>query len=116
MIYLASCYSDPDPLIQKTRFLIAEEVTAGLITQGKFIYSPIVHCHELAQKYNLPSDFVFWRRYNIDMLRRADCMYILDIPGWDTSKGVRHEMEIAVEIGLEICMVKQNLELRPWFV
>ena len=100
----------------KTRFLLAEETTARLLTAGKCVYSPIVHCHELAAKFNLPSDFVFWRRYNIDMLRRADGMYILDIPGWDTSKGVRHEMEIAVEIGLEICMVKQNLELRPWFV
>lgn len=116
MIYLASPYSDADPLIVKTRFLIAEEVTAGLITQGKFIYSPIVHCHELALKYSLPGDFVFWRRYNIDMLRRADCMYILDIPGWDTSSGVKHEMMVAAEIGIEIHMVKQNLEIRPWFV
>ena len=116
MIYLASPYSHPDDLIRKTRFLIAQEVTAGLINLGKFIYSPIVHCHELAETYAMPTDFVFWRRYNIDMLRRADCMYILEIPGWDTSDGVKHEMLVASEIGIEIHLVKQNLETRPWFV
>lgn len=116
MIYLASPYSHEDPLIKKTRFLLAEQVTAQLILQGKFIYSPIVHCHALAERYEMPGDFVFWRRYNIDMLKRADQMYILSIPGWDTSVGVKHEMEIAVEIGIEISLVNDKGEIKQWFV
>ena len=116
MIYLASPYSHSDILIMKTRFLLAEEITAQLIMAGKFVYSPIVHCHELAQKFELPKDFVYWRRYNIDMLRRADQMYILDIPGWDESQGVKFELQIAVEIGIEVFMVNQKGEVKPWFV
>lgn len=101
MIYLASPYSHPDPLVMKTRFLLAQQATAAMIFEGKFVYSPIVHCHELAQAYQLPKDFDFWRRYNIDMLRRADAFRILKIPGWDESKGVCPEGDIAVALDLD---------------
>ena len=80
MLYLASPYSDPDPLIMKTRFLLAEQVTARLLQREIWVYSPIVHCHELALKYELPTDFTFWRAYNFAMLRHADELFVLKIP------------------------------------
>lgn len=95
MIYLASPYSHPDPLVMRTRFLIAEQVTAQLLASKRFVYSPIVHCHELAQKFTLPTDFQFWKDYNFDFLRRADDFLILKIDGWETSKGVAAERSLA---------------------
>lgn len=100
MIYLASPYSHQDKLIMKTRFLLAEQVTATMLMRGEFVYSPIVHCHELAQKFDLPTDFRFWQRYNFDMLRRADAFYILAIPGWEVSVGLTAEHAVAKELGL----------------
>lgn len=95
MIYLASPYSNPDPLIVQTRFLLVEQCTAELIKQGLFVWSPIVHCHEMARKYNLPTDAEFWQGYNFDFIRRADAVYVLNIPGWDKSVGVGMEMRLA---------------------
>lgn len=95
MIYLASPYSHPDPLIMKTRFLLAEQVTAKLLGEGLFVYSPIVHCHELGLKYSLPTDFAFWKKYNFDMIRRCSVLFVLSIDGWELSKGVRAEWEFA---------------------
>jgi len=108
LLYLASPYSSPDPLIQKTRFLLVEQVTAQLIEQGYFIYSPIVHCHALAERYALPTDFAFWKSYNIDMIRRADQFLILDIPGWKESKGVTAEYTFARDAGIECGFVSKD--------
>lgn len=107
MIYLASPYSHPDALTRKTRFLIAEQVTAILFNQGIFVFSPIVHCHELAARHTLPTSFEFWRGYNFDMLRRADLLSIIAIPGWEESIGVQAEIEMAKLIGLPITHINE---------
>lgn len=108
MLYLASPYTHSDPLIVKTRFLLAEQVTANLLERGYFIYSPIVHCHALAEKYALPSDFTFWKQYNFDFIRRSDQFLILNIPGWEESKGVTAERDFARECGIEIGFVDEH--------
>lgn len=105
MIYLASPYSSPDPLVMRTRFLLAEQVTATLIGRGHYAYSPIVHCHEMAQKYKLSTDFGFWRQYCLDTLRFANALFILKIEGWDTSTGVTEERSFATILGIPMSFV-----------
>lgn len=102
MIYIASPYSHPDPVIMRTRFLLAQEYCAALINQGEFPYSPIVHCHEMALRYKLPTDFEYWRNYNLDMLRRADSMTVMTIPGWEESVGVKAETAAARAVNLPV--------------
>lgn len=95
MIYLASPYSSPDPVIVKTRFLLVEQCCAALIKRGEFVWSPIVHCHEMSLRYEMPGDHEFWLNYDKDIMRRADAIYVLKIPGWAESKGVQMEIEFA---------------------
>lgn len=111
MIYLGSPYSHPDPLIMKTRFMLAEQCTAELLQQGLVVFSPIVHCHELAHKYNLPTDFAFWQMYCLGMLRLAAQMYILQIPGVHESKGLQAEIKFARHAGIPICFVNEEGKL-----
>jgi len=106
MIYLASPYSDPDPLMRKTRFLLAREFVAKQFP--KHIYSPIVHYHELATYYDLPTDFETWKTLNFDMIRRADAFWILDIPGWYESKGVTAEGDFARMCGFDLQLTSGN--------
>lgn len=108
MIYLASPYSHPDPLIMRTRFMLAEQCTASLLMQRQFVYSPIVHCHELAQKFKLPTDFEYWKAYNFDMLRRADVFGILKINGWAESKGLTAEHKMARRLGMSIVFFNEE--------
>lgn len=109
MIYLASPYSHSDPLVRKTRYLLAMQCCAALINGGReFVWSPIVHCHEMAEAYSLPTDAEFWKEYNFDFMRRADKMYILRIPGWDESKGIKMEIEFCELIGIPHTFVNEN--------
>jgi hypothetical protein len=114
MIYLASPYSHPDTLIMKTRFLLAEQATAILTIAGQHVYSPIVHYHEIARKFTLQTDFAFWKFINFDMIRKADAFYILNIDGWETSKGVAAEKAFAQECGLTISAVNPEGVVSPW--
>lgn len=107
MIYLASPYSHEDKLIMKTRYLLALECCAVLFSKDISVFSPIVHCHEIAERYNLRTDAIFWAKYNMDMLRRSDGLYVLSIEGWERSRGVAYEMRMAGEMRLPIAFINQ---------
>ena len=100
MIYLASPYSDPNPDVVEQRYLNTMKCLAELIRQGKFVWSPIVHCHPMAHTHNLPKDAKYWSRFSIDFLRRADGIYVLKLPGWKDSLGVQEEIKFADSIFL----------------
>lgn len=114
MIYLASPYSHPDPVIKKTRFLIAQEATANLIRAGHFVWSPIVQNHEMAIRHTLPDDAQFWKDYNFNFIRRCDGILVLDIEGWRESKGVIMEIDMANYIGLPIQMASADGYVFPF--
>lgn len=96
MIYLASPYSSPDPAIVEQRFAFTMKCLAELIgKRGLFVWSPIVHCHEMAVRYKLPKDAAYWQRFSIDFIRRCDGMYVLKLPGWKESIGVQEEIKFA---------------------
>jgi hypothetical protein len=95
MIYLASPYNDPSPFIRAQRHLAALEATALLLIQRQWVYSPIVHCHEIARNHGLPTGHDFWLEYDFHILERCDRLLILNIPGWSKSLGVGEEMAFA---------------------
>lgn len=96
MIYLASTYSHKDPAIMEERYLAAMDCAAFLLKKEEWVYSPIVHCHELAKRHELPKDFEFWMHYNRHMVVRADVLYVLCAEGWEKSIGVYEEMKLAL--------------------
>jgi len=109
VIYLASCYSHPDPEVRKDRYHDAMYCTSALITHhGLVVYSPIVHCHPMSIRHGMPTDAVFWRRYNYAMLRKADALYVLKLEGWDESAGVKEELTLAEQMMLTIHYVDEN--------
>jgi hypothetical protein len=105
VIYLASPYSHEDPKVVKKRYEMVLAKTAELIREKKFVYSPIVHCHEMAKVHKLPTDFVFWREYNLDMIAIAESLYVYRLAGWQNSVGVIYEIDWATELGKEIVYV-----------
>ena len=100
MIYLASPYSDPDPDVRNLRYSLTKSFCAWKIKHGYFIYSPIVHCHWMASQHNLPKDAEFWHKYNVNMLRRADAFWILQLEGWQFSVGIGQEKALADKLDL----------------
>jgi hypothetical protein len=100
MIYLGSPYSHSDPAVRLSRFRAAEIATFLLLRDRKWVYSPIVHCHELATKFLLPKEFEYWQAYDVNFLRRADEFYSLVIDGWEESVGLTFERKTAGLLGI----------------
>lgn len=95
MIYLASPYSSKVPAVVEERFLTVEAATAAFMKAGLPMYSPIVHCHNIAQKYNLPTDADFWYTYNVRFMSVARAIWVLKLDGWAESRGVKMEIDYA---------------------
>lgn len=106
MIYLASPYSHPDPEIVRERYAKTLKATAELLLRRKIVFSPIVHCHQMALIYKMPTSAEYWKQYNHGMLLAALELYVLQIRGWDTSPGVAYEISVATELGLPITYIK----------
>jgi len=100
--YIASPYSHDDDDIVLSRFKAVEKFTAKCLRNRQFVYSPIVHCHEIAADEELPKDFEFWGGYNRAMLATASKMIVLCLDGWKESVGVQGEIEFAELCGIEI--------------
>lgn len=100
--YLASPYSHKDPAVMQHRFECAEHALAWLLSARRWTYSPIVHCHAMAQCFNFPTDAKFWEEYNHAMIRRSSGLIVLLIDGVMESKGVKEEREFAASLQLPI--------------
>lgn len=100
--YVASPYTHPSPEIVEARFRAVEEIVAGLLRKEVYAYSPIVHCHELAKRYELPTSFSFWAEYNYAMLDKASMLIVVKLPGWETSVGVTAELARAASLGIPV--------------
>lgn len=90
-MYLASPYSHPDPFIREMRYLWTMRELTDMLKTGYPVYSPIVHCHELAKIGDLPRDAKFWMSYNFTMLAAAETFGVLMLPGWELSIGITEE-------------------------
>lgn len=106
MIYLASPYSHPDPLIRKNRLLLATQAAGILLKKDLPVFSPIVYGAAF------PGDLFGykaenWWLFNRTMLRKSSMLYLLCIPGVVDSVGVKQEVLFAKTIGLPIFPIDQ---------
>lgn len=97
-IYMGSPYTGT-PEQQQERYEKARWATAQLLIAGTVVYSPIVHCHDLALCHALPGDIDFWHWYDRAMIEAAHTLMVLTLPGWEKSKGLRWEIDLALELG-----------------
>lgn len=104
MIYLAAPYSHPDPWARDLRYAATCEAAAGMLEQGRLVYSPTAHGHALAAR-GLPGDWAFWADHSRSMLSRCDGLDVLALPGWEESEGVHAEIAIARRLGLPVRLV-----------
>lgn len=105
MVYLASPYTDEHPEIMEIRYGHVMEITAYLIRKGYVVFSPIVHCHVLANKYLLPKNFEFWQKYNESAIVSCESFMVAAIDSWEKSVGVRSEYNLAVREGKEVGLI-----------
>lgn len=101
-VYLASPYYHADPKIRESRHQTAVRVAGEFMLCGIPVFSPIAHSHpvaaQLAAAGNLPEGPAahgFWMAQDLPLLSCASLLFVLQLPGWDVSKGVSEELHWA---------------------
>jgi len=101
--YLACPYTHEEDSIRQDRFFLACEATALLMARGYQVLCPIVHGHAVSR---FLSDEVqghnFWAHQCAPLLGCCDTLLVLMLDGWSESAGVRHEINHALQHGLDI--------------
>jgi hypothetical protein len=97
MIYIASPYSHPDPMVRERRFKAVREVVARLILDDHVAFSPIVYSHQFAHSHG--TDWDVWREFDTRMIDAASELWVLQLDGWSDSVGVQAEMVHAKKLG-----------------
>jgi len=110
MIYLASPYSHPDPAIREARFQAACRQAAEMLRCGIPAWSPIAYSHALTM-HGLPLDWKFWERFDRLFLEMCSEVWVLTLDGWQQSKGIQAEIEIARELGKPVVFVEPERAL-----
>lgn len=101
LIYLACPYSGTPEQIDFRVRAFAQKV-AQIEAEGQVhVISPVMN-HTVVQYASVPGTWEFWRSYSLTLLARCDGLYVLRLPGWDVSTGVRGEIEAAEAQGFPI--------------
>lgn len=108
-IYLACPYSHDDPAVRQQRFEIANRVAAKLMIDGHLVFSPVSHSHPIVIAHDLPTDFAFWRDFDLSFLRLwATHLYVIAMDGMAESTGVRAELSEAASLILMVAFVTEQ--------
>ena len=102
MIYIASPYTNEHTAVVEDRYERVMAFTAQKANEGHIVFSPIVHCHEMAKNHKLPTDHIFWGKQNIGMLRVCEALWVLKLKGWNKSSGVIQEIKWARQLGIPV--------------
>lgn len=106
MIYLASPYTHENPEIVKQRVNIAGQVSAKLLELGIHSISPVVYGQALIEHGQMTdSSWDYWGKFCGDIMDICDQMYILDIDGWNDSKGIIGETDYMKILGKPVLLL-----------
>jgi hypothetical protein len=102
LTYLACPYSHPDPAVREHRFKMANVYAAKLFNAGEVVFSPISMSHPMAEDGGLRGDWDTWEQFDRAYLSLSKKVVVLTLDGWERSKGVAAEMEIARQLGIPV--------------
>lgn len=113
MIYLASLYSngcasgsDLHKEVRQLRYEYTLKRLAEFMAEGYFMFSPIAHCHETANKYSLPKDYEFYKNNDRHFVGLSDEVWVLmmedDLGSWELSHGMQDEIKYALDNNITV--------------
>lgn len=118
--YLASPYNDDRVAVRRRRYRDVVRATARLMAGGIRVFSPIVHNHPLvetgliAKSGDYSARWRFWSVYDFAMLSRCQGLLVLQLSGWEQSRGVSAELKKARLLGKLIGYVEPSTLTITW--
>lgn len=115
LAYLSSPYEHEDPRVMEARYTAACEVAGRLIADGVCVFSTIAHNVPIASSAHATAGWRVLSKLDREILKRCDRLIVLMLEGWDRSRGVADEIEMAMALGIQIeymSFVDADRELR----
>jgi hypothetical protein len=117
MIYLASPYTHPDRAVREARFYLVAQAGAALAIKGYHFFCPITHTHPIdleLQRLGIDLSSDFWQKFDKPFLQMCNRFFILNIEGWDQSKGIQNETAFFAKRGIIAELLTPNeIDLYP---
>lgn len=106
-LYLACPYSHPDAAVMRQRADMITQIAASIMSMGTAaVYSPITHgaAVEPFLPEHLRRNHDFWMTMDIPFVRHSVGLVLAPFEGWEDSKGVAIEIQVARAINLPLFM------------
>jgi len=104
-IYLACPYNSPRTAVRETRYKGALDACYWLHKNDYVVYSPIVHWHNVAERFGLDPAVDTWRRQDWAMLDWCTTLLVLTLPDWNHSVGISQEMDAIRHVSKQIYLL-----------
>lgn len=113
-IYLSCPYTSPDAKIIEKRVKQAQQAVdwlnatyfTGSNDENDGVLCPIVHTDIIANSFHIKDKDALtheqWMRLDKILLSNCNQLFVLQLDGWDNSKGVIEEIAYAKELGMPI--------------
>jgi len=106
MIYLASPYYHKDPGIRRERLRAVTKKAAQIQLSSKNVYSPMTHNYPIfVRMRGKGSGWETWKHHDLEMLSFCSELFVLTLPGWEKSEGIKEEMRFAKALGININLI-----------
>ena len=102
-VYLATPYSHEDKAMEQLRYDLALEIVCWLMNTRKLkVLSPIVYSHNIALRGGGGSDWEAWKNFDEELIKFCREVWVANLDGWRTSKGIVAEVLCAQRIGTPV--------------
>ena len=108
-VYLGQPYTHTSERIMVKRYKAALNMCAMIYKDGINVFSPIVHCHNIARQHGLPESFDFWRNVDFGMIAASSCIWVYQLDGWSQSVGLGQEISFARSIGKPVVQIEDDI-------
>lgn len=113
VFYVASPYSHPDLTKRKERYEIAVRTAKTLTRLGYSAFVPIAYdgLWDTDPNYTVDHSWSFWEKIDLPILDRCAGLVLLEIPGWEQSRGVAGELDHCEKMGIPVmCLSLSDLD------
>lgn len=101
-VYLAAPYWHDIESVREDRFLEICRAAGRIMLDGHVVFSPISHSHPIAKWTANTGSHDFWLRQDFPFVDWCDQVWVLKLPGWTKSIGIKAEIRRARAQGKRI--------------
>lgn len=80
------------------------------IAKGNVVISPLMCHYLLSFAPALGTDWATWKNYSLELLTKCDELWVLMLPGWELSEGVKQEIKSAEDLGIPVRYISMAMD------